>query len=191
MNRWVVLKSAAISNLLHKDFHQENALYSEKQIGFFHDLNKRGSLISVESSIQLIDWGDYMEHPELISDIKQLFIDMRTHITKFPDHFVINKSSAVENAKKTQTIYDRFNQRIKAIFDTWIEVADMYNPSYLWVINLDADGNDIGRHTEINSHIIMFYDRLYFNRTATNDDAFKSVVRPADREINRSIARLI
>lgn len=192
MNRWALLISAEMSGLLHQDLHQENALFSHSQTGFFHDRDERGRIVSVPSSIQIIDWGSCMKHPVLIAMIRQLFTDMRAHISKHKDHFLQSVSTSIRNAETTRAIYNAFNVRIHAIFTEWLRV--IYRGDYWpfqWVINLDAHRNDMGALTAIDSHAIMFYDRKYRNgKSLVTPDTFKSVVPAQDRQIMLAISSL-
>ena len=182
MYRWALLRSAYKSQILHRDFHMDNALYSESYSpGFFHDVN----LNPIHETIQIIDWGRTMESPGLIEDIKTLFHNLQSHIKHNPEQFVRSFAESHIKARSDPAIV-QFNERITLIFNRWLHIAGFTDlDAYNWVV--DGSPNQI-----INSHIIMFYESRYlFGRPLVKSNSFSSIIRAPDQKILDNINNLL
>jgi hypothetical protein len=182
MHRWALLRIAHKTNLLHRDFHTENALYSQvRSPGFFHNMDGT----PIDESIQIIDWGRTMQNPRLTSDIYNLFMDLRKYIITHPALFTHDIIESNTLSKSSQSI-ELFNSRITDIFNRWLHIANFTTiPAYNWVV--DTSPNQI-----IDAHLIMYYEFQYLiGRKMVNRNTYATIVEAPDRQILSNINNLI
>jgi hypothetical protein len=183
MHRWALMRTAHVSGIFHRDFHQGNALYSERNWpGFFHDQNANG-LIRVNSVIQIIDWGRTFNNQTLFQTVRQLFHDMRLYIqdpinaNQFTTDFITSNQIGRVNPNVLA-----FNQRIHNIFIQW-RILGFCN-HINWVIS-------VAPYEQIDSHVIMYYENRYIlGRSLVNANTYVSVVHAPDAGIRHTLTNL-
>jgi len=197
MMRWALLRSAFTTQLLHADFHLENALYSRYPAntgypGFYHDIDRAGRLIPIDESIQIIDWGQVERDAQISADITQLFAGMHAHIRAHPDEFVNDVMTAMHLANTMSVnVYLQFNTRILNIFTRWLQVARRAGNQYFtWVTRAfgiaQADG--------IYSFAICYHEARYMrnrNIVLANPHIYNSIVHAPDPAIMNAIAQIV
>ena len=183
-HRWALLRTAVTSGIFHQDLHQFNALCND-EFGFIRDVDVQGRDVSVNGSIQLIDWGRAFQDADLFSDVKNLWklyigyaADAR-YAEWFTADFLDSKRKAITAAA---SVLSKCDAQIAQIFTDWLTKGRMNGPAYyMWVIQTPR----------IDSHTIMYFEARYLrNRRLVSPRTFSDVI-VSDDMMQRTLDALV